>query len=313
MRKDTQPLAAWADGKPLGVSLLAALAAASTEEVRQFLHQRRTHTGIFASRPAIDEAQRLRFYRAPKLLEQTLLAELGVPHHAAATKVLNALRNPTRSTPRTVNYAFGVNLATFSQPGREVHEELIDVTLAAADEDDGPFDITQPATAFYLWVHVPCWLVHGVTPRELLRRVNRGGQPGEHAARQLVRLDATAIRAPSIKSWARGDGAGGAFRHKKLRKWVTQDPFDKEKAPSQVFKIVAARISNLSELLDERLKVPELRALFEACPQAADVQAYLTNSTDDDFGRAIRRIRQQFGTPPKTDRLSIASVRALMG
>jgi hypothetical protein len=46
MRKDTQPLANWAEGKPLGVTLPAIHATSSTEDVRQFLHQRRTLTGI---------------------------------------------------------------------------------------------------------------------------------------------------------------------------------------------------------------------------------------------------------------------------
>jgi hypothetical protein len=313
MRKDTQSLANWARDKPTGLSLPAILAASSTEDVRGFLCQRRTLTGIFASRPAIDETQRLRFYRSPKLLERTLLAELGVPHHGAATKVLNALRSPKTATPQALKYAFGVILTALSQPDCRLHEELIENALSAADEDVGPFDITQPATAFLFWVYLPCWLVYGVTPWELLRRVSRDGKPAEQAARQLVRLDPTASLTAAIQRWARADGANGSYRHKKLRKWATQAPFDKEKAPTHVLKIVAARISNLSELLDRRLKVPDLRALFDACPQPADLQAFLTNSTDDDFSRAIRRIRQQFGKQPKPDRSAYASVRALMG
>ena len=312
MRKDTQSQANWAKGKPLGVTLPAILAASSTEDVRQFLHQRRTHAGIFASRPAINETQWLRFYRSPKSLERELFAELNLPKHAV-TRIFNALRNPKRAKPRAVKHAFGSILAAFSQPDPKLYEALIEKVLTSADEDAGPFNITQPATAFYLWVYLPCWLVYGVTPWELLRRVSRDGRPAEEAARQLVRLDHTAMLTPTLRRWARADGANGAYRHKKLRKWSSQTPFDKEKSPSQVLKIVAARISNLSELLDERLKVPELRALFEACLQPADLQAYLTNSTDDDFGRAVRRIRQQFGKQPKPDRSSIASVRALLG
>ncbi len=313
MRMDTQLLATWAERKPLGVTLPAILAAASTEDVRQFLHQRRTHTGIFASRPAIDETKWLRFYRSPKLLERKLLAELGVPEDAAINDILDALRNPSKSDLWAVNGAFATIVGAFLQPDRRLHEKLIEETFSAADEDEGPLDITQPATAFYFWVYLSCWLKYGVTPWDLLRRVSRDGKPAEQAARQLVRLDGAVLGTATVLRWARADGARGAYRHKKLRKWATQAPFDKEKAPNQVVKIVAARISNLSELLDERLKVPDLRALFDACPQTADLQAYLTNSTDDDFGRAIRRVRQQFGTRPKPDRSSIASVRALVG
>lgn len=313
MRRDTQSLAAWAEGKPLGVSLPAILAAASTDDVRQFLHQCRTRTGIFASRPAIDETQWLRFYRSPKLLERTLLAELGVPNDAAIKKVFDALRNPKRATPRSLERAFGVILAAFSQPGREVHEELIDATLAAADEDDGPFDINQPATAFYLWVYLPCWLVYGVTPADLLRQVNKAGKPAEDAAHQLVRLDATAMRTPAIKRWERSDRANGAFRQKKLYQWANQTPFNKEKKPSRAIKIVAARISQLSELLDHRLNAPDLRALLELCQQPFEGQVFLDASTDCDFGRAIRRERHFFTGPAKPDKSICAYVRALRG
>jgi hypothetical protein len=313
MRKDTQKLAAWAKDKPLGVTLPAILAASSTEDVRQFLHKRRSRKGIFASRPAIDETLWLRFYRSPKSLERTLLAELGVPEDSAAKRVFDALRNPRRATPIAIQRALGVILAAFSQLDHQLHEELIDATLAGADVDDGAFDITQPATAFFFWVYLPCWLVYGVTPWELLRRVSRDGKPAEQAARQLVRLDGTASLTVAIQRWARADGANGAYRHKKLRKWASQTPFDKEKAPSRALKIVTARISYLSELLDQRLNVPDLRALLEVCEQPTDCQAFLNASTDDDLGRALRRVLQLFTRPAKPDRSVYASVRALMG
>ncbi|TWT97566.1 hypothetical protein Pla108_17180 [Botrimarina colliarenosi] len=313
MRKDTQRLAAWADGKPLGVTLPAILAASSTEEIRQFLHQRRTHSGIFASRPAIDEPLRLRFYRSSKALQRRLLIELGVPEDAALGDIYGALQNPNRAEPWAVSCAFVAIVSAFFEPDPEHHAELIEDSLAYAEQDDGPLDLEQPATAFYFWVYLPCWLVYGVTPTELLRRVSKGGKAAEQAARQLVRLDPTAMRTPQVQRWAHSDGARGGYRFKRLRKWAAQAPFDKEKAPSQALKIVAARLSYLSELLDQRLKIPDLRALFAGCQQPADSQAYLTNSTDDDFGRATRRRRQQFGKLPKPDRSAYATVRELLG
>jgi len=313
MRKETQELAAWANGKPLGVTLPAILMASSTEEVRQYLQQRRTQAGIFASRPAIDEEQWLRFYSSPKFLERTLLAELGIPQHAAALKIFNALHSARRAGPRVAKYAFGAIVAAFTQPDDSLHAEVINAVLTAPDEDDEPFDITNPATAFYFWVYLPCWLVYGVTPWELLRRTSRGEKPAEVAVRQLVRLDSMAMRAPAIKRWERGDGAGGVHRHKKLLKWASQTPFDKEKAPSRALKIVAARISYLTDLLDQQLQVPDLRALLELCQQPAGCQTFLDCSTDDDLGRAIRRVKQLFTGPAKPDKSTYGSVRALLG
>lgn len=82
---------------------------------------------------------------------------------------MDALRSPIGSDDAARLGAFGLIAACFVNVDDSSQSELMKGLI-----EDAPFE-TEPelpgypdnaAMCFYLWVRVPCWLVHGVFPTE---------------------------------------------------------------------------------------------------------------------------------------------------
>lgn len=167
---------------------------------------------------------------------------------------------------------------------------------------------------FCYWVLVPCWLVYGVTPVQLMRRVSKHDELAEEAVERIVRLDHRAVGHPVIRRWLLCDSKLAPFKDAKLDKWRGRSPFDKEKSESLALRQIAGRNASLSDLFDDPLDVNDQRNLIEALGPAipSDLQAYVVSQTNNDLSRGIRRQKAHFRLPPKPDKSAYESVRALL-
>lgn len=64
----------WAASKKTAGNCVSAInALRAVGDVRDFLHRRRTLTGLFSQAPIVDECEWLKFYSSPKSLERKFL------------------------------------------------------------------------------------------------------------------------------------------------------------------------------------------------------------------------------------------------
>lgn len=313
----TASLADLADGRCFGVGLSAINALQATEAVREFIEWRRTFTGLFAEEPEVDERHWRRFYSSPKSLERQLATELLGDQADKAAGVMQALRTPKKVDKESLLLAGGLVTAFFA-PGNAAQWHNV-LPLALPDDDDVDVAETSddgdfPAFAFYLWVNIPCWLVYGKTPTELLRKVSGGGDQAEKAVCRLVRLDHRVGGHTTIQRWIHADKKLAPFRQAKLRKWRQRTPFDKDKSSSLALRTLSGFASRISELADERLEARDIRKLVETLADRvpADLQKYLAERTPDDWSREVRRYREHLVKVDKPDKSAFELVRSVL-
>lgn len=308
-------LAKWSDGKSLGVSLSAITGFATTRKIREFLEKRRTRWGRFAINPSGDDAEWFSFYRSQKRFEKRVAAATLGEIADLLSELMNALRNPRAAASETKILVLGEILACFMKPSGPDRAKVLE--FAFGDEDDEPSDEKQsedPALLFCYWVLVPCWLVYGLTPMQLMRRVSKHDELADKAVERIVRLDHRAVSHPVIRRWLLFDPKLAPFKQAKLDKWRARSPFDKEKSESLALRQIAGLNAVLSELFDDPLDVNDQRRLIETLGPAIpdDLQAYVLGQTNDDLSRGIRRQKAHFQLPPKPDKSAYESVRALL-
>lgn len=308
-------LVKWADGKPLGVSLSAIFGFAATGEVREFLEVRRTRSGRFAVNPTGDDAEWFSFYRSQKRIERRVATAMLGESADLLSALMNALRSPKAGDAETKVLISSVILAFFMKPSGPKLARILE--LAFREEDEAPADAKQPedtALLFCFWIFVPCWLVYGVTPVQLMRRVSKHDELAEKAVECIVRLDHRAVGHPVIRRWLLCDSKLAPFKQAKLDTWRARSPFDKEKSESLALRRVAGLNARLSELFDDLLDVNDQRNLIEVLGSTIpeDLQAYVADQTNDDLSRGIRREKAHFQLPPKADKSAYESVRALL-
>jgi hypothetical protein len=88
-------------------------------------------------------------------------------------------------------------------------DELPDAEVVEVNERD------NLVMNFYLWVHLPCWLVYGGTPTALLRQLAAGDKAAEKAAERLARLDHRVIGHAKFQRWIKADQEIARYRRKK--------------------------------------------------------------------------------------------------
>lgn len=314
-----QRFTAWAAGKPLAVSELARLAVETIGPLREVMTCRQACEGPFAIEPAIDERTWLRFYRRKTLVQGFCDLLFGDPKIARrAYRIYLALQNPAAATPIELFSAFGIILATFVE-----HDVIEEQSCSFAEEIDAAIDeeyletlMALPAMQFALRVAVPCWFVYGVLPDQLLWQVCGDDQKSaEKAVEHLVRFDHRVVHHPIIQHWIKADPKLASFRATKVHKWQRRrTPFDKPKKASTWLRVVFGMISSLSDLLDHRLKEPDLRELAEILQYEIpeDLMEYLREKVNDDLSREIRRKRELFQFPTKPDKSAFTFVREVL-
>jgi hypothetical protein len=314
-REILETIGNWPTEKSLGLSLSAVNALSSMGEVRQFIEDRRTLSGLFEEPPIVDEREWLRFYNSPKTLERRLLhAALG-EQGGKVSGILDVLRNPVGADESSRLAALGLIVSFFRNFDSADLSPLYEVSLTGkeidADKEELPED---SAVAFYFWVHLPCLLVYGMSPTKLMSLLSAGEKVAEKSAERLVRLDRRVEAHPKLRRWINADSKIAKFRRKKVQKWTTQTPFDKEKSSSRALRLTAGYVSKMSELLDERIEAPELRGMIVKLGDEipADLQDYLADRTNDDFGREIRRYRDLLLKESKPDKSAFDLVRRLV-
>jgi hypothetical protein len=315
-QKTLDALGAWASGKAIGNCMSTVNALSAVAGVREFLHSRRTLTGIFSQEPVVDEQEWLKFYNSPKTLELKLLEATFGNQASEYAATMDALRNPVGADCQSKLRAFGLIAGCFAKlddsDWPELIKHVLDEALSEAEVDESN-ELDNAAMTFYFWVHLPCWLVYGVSPTDLLRQLPAGGKLAEKAAERLVRLDHHVILHAKLQRWINTEEKIAVFRRKKVQAWKSRTPFDKEKSSSHALRVVAGYVSRSSELLGERLEAPEVRNAIQALGKEvpADLQAYLTDRTNDDWSREIRRHRDHLVKVANPDKSAIESVRAL--
>lgn len=230
-----QALSEWAASKNCGIGLTAINSLISVDAVREFLHDRRTLTGIFAEEPIVDEREWLKFYNSPKTLERRLLKGMFDDRASEFAAVMDALRNPRGADEPSKLAALGLILGCFSKLEPATWSELLTAIL---DDDpledldpDGTDDSEDAAVSFYFWVHLPCWFVYGKTPTKLLRELSASSIQAEQAAECLVRMDRRIVNHPKLLRWINADARIAAFRREKVRKWTGRAPSIKRNPP----------------------------------------------------------------------------------
>jgi len=168
-----------------------------------------------------------------------------------------------------------------------------------------------PAIYFILFTALPCWLVYGATPHQLLVQAGKNGPSAAKAIERLVKLDPRIIQHPIVQRWVRDSKQGSrGQREQSLGKWKTATPYRKIKASGMLVR-VSAVLMELASLLGDDLTVPKLREILEQSPISDEARDYLLARTDDDFGREIRRKRVEILWPTKSDKKILKAVRAL--
>src|SRR5215211_4936627 len=101
-------LSDWAASKNVCNCISSINALSSVGEVREFLHSRRTLTGIFSQEAVVDEEQWLIFYNSPKTLERRFFKAIFADQASECAAIMDALRNPVGAEVRIKLAAFGV-------------------------------------------------------------------------------------------------------------------------------------------------------------------------------------------------------------
>jgi hypothetical protein len=315
-QKIVDSLSDWAASKCVGNCVSSIIALSAIGEVREFLHSRRTLTGIFSQEPVVNEHEWFKFYNSPKTLEGRILEAVFEDHASECAAIMDALRNPVGADVWAKLAGFGVIAGFFAtldeSSWRQVIKAVLDDELPDTEVEDSD-EVDNDAVSFYLWVHLPCWLIYGVSPTDLLRQLPAGGKLAEKAAEKLVRLDYRVKGHAKLQRWINAEPKIAKFRRKKVQRWAARTPFDKEKSSSHALRIVAGHVSRSTELLGERLEAPEIRNAIQALSNQVpgDLQAYLGERTMDDWSREIRRHRDHLVKMSNPDKSAIESVRAL--
>ena len=309
----------WAKRITLGLQTLITQALVSTENVGEFIEARRTASGIFAIEPSVDEQTWPTYYDSPKILERDLVRGVFGESGRVLQGVLNTLRNPRFATEKNQLRAYRMICFLWSGDTALVQDEQSseERTNQIFERFENRLDNLQAhestAFTFYLWVYVPCWLVHGVSPTKLVRRLSGESEEASKAAEKLIRLDRRFLQDRKLKRWINCSDELRTSRQRDITKWLSKSPFDKPRKENLWLRVLAGYVSNISELLGHRLNSTEIRqaieSLGEAIPQ--ELREDLRNRTGDDFSREIRRQRSHFELPTGPDTSFLASVRGV--
>jgi hypothetical protein len=165
---------------------------------------------------------------------------------------------------------------------------------------------------FLLRIVIPCLLIYGTSPAELLEPIGQGGPSEWENIGKLVALDPLVVGHSRIGRMLKCDDAKVCRQRTEMLGECLMKP-PPRLSKRQVKMMLAALMSRLSECLGSRFTEPEIRGLFDAIAQ--DRQIGLRDpdlpESPEAFSKAIQRYRTFWQLPMVPDTKTLEAVRAL--
>lgn len=291
--------------------MVAVLACREIGNIAQFLEERRQRGGRLALEPLVDEATWLTCYSHPQQWLFNCIEDL-LPQAKCKTATSKTSK-PSHVTEGQMRDFYDIALTLLETVDAEMNQELESVLHETQDFQPAIFDNNElpPALYFALYVAIPCLLVHGATPHQLLVHVAKGGPRGMEAIEHLVRLDSRIIQHPIVRRWVRHSKHGSrSERERLLGKWQNAKPFRKLAIPGVLVRVSAILLS-VADLLQDDLTIPKLREIIDQSPLPDGASDYLLARTNDDFGRVVRTFRAKMLFPSKADETIFDTIREI--
>lgn len=295
----------WAHGKPPVLALFCQQLACSADDLHEILSFTKTQKHI----PKLPEAapkEWLRLYRNHRLLEQRLLnafMQFGTFAEFAAAfySIVRAhQRKPPAPSAKQAPIP-GQDQQTKIDAGLQ---EIYQANLADIDSDfknlppdeetrrKGQELFASQEFLFFCKVFLPCQLLYGTTPFQLIRRARLGNL---EALEQLIRLDKLVLADPGIMRQTQRLLHHNKYRYDSVVAKAIKDAPKFRLVPRQIRYLLAGLISLFSEAFSHKLEEPEIRALFDAVAHgkssgATAIDTALPDSPET-FSKAIQRER----------------------
>jgi hypothetical protein len=165
---------------------------------------------------------------------------------------------------------------------------------------------------FLFRITMPCVLMYGKSPVELLASVGRGGSAEGDNIGKLVALDSLVVTHSRVARMLNS----GDTKHCLKRAELLGECLSKPRpnlSKRQVKMMLAALMSRISELLGQRFTEPQIRGLYDAIAKDRGVGIRDPDlpESPEAFSKAIQRHRSCWQLPEQPDTESLAAVRAL--
>jgi len=154
---------------------------------------------------------------------------------------------------------------------------------------------------FFIRVWIPCWLLYGNFPPNILRSARLGNID---ALEKLIRLDGSIIHDPKIAEFLNREASK---KNKSTYNFLIRSIGKKPKGKVTLQKLkmnFAGLISSISSAIRHRLTEREIRDLFDAISKdtgKGDIDLDIPDSPET-FAKAIQRERQFWSIIPQPDK-----------
>lgn len=148
--------------------------------------------------------------------------------------------------------------------------------------------------AFFIKVTAPCWILYGMPPVNLYR-LARQGEPD--AIDKLLRLDSLMIHEPKISDYITQMHFSSSLGSNENILAAPNRVIDVPKSLKSIKYSIGGLISALSQVINQPLTAPQIRALFNAIVKDSDPIKYKDEkpedldfpSSDDSFYNSVKR------------------------
>lgn len=297
----------WAVGRPLIIEQVGIQMATTAHEINEAFQHIKARKFFSYQFPLPNLPSWFRLYRKHNEVEQFLTTLLGDFSALTNEQVelsqgifevaskwgqidKSILSNITQEDiTQAVKSLRGLSDALYVDVEKDLNPDFI-----SSDEQDEIIQFlneNELSAAFFILVHVPCWILYRMSPSILYRRARQGDID---SLEKLLRLDALMIHDPSIgrqvqrfrfnrKTTVYGD----------LMKAPLEKPKGKITRKTMKY-IFAGFISAVAQIYKHPLTEPEIRSLFDAVSKDAGRGSIDTDLPDspDSFSKAVRRYRE---------------------